>query len=296
MSHKVRVNGVELNYTDRGKGEVVLLLHNVVSNITALEQNICELEKYYRVIACDLRGHGRTTQHNEQAGAREFYTFENIAEDLTQLLDHLGVDRFNIVGQAYWGVSSAAHLFDRHPDRVGGMMFVSSDLIASPDGNAEPYANLGETAVRNFERMISLAREHGMMAVYEERLKSRTFWGPTVLNSPEILEVFQRLHRETSPVAFANFPRFQQRTVESIVAKLEARRTPVMLLLGAEDSHNEQMMANMRRLYPGVHIALLPYCGHYVTIENPADFNKAVFNFMSGVICRRSQTPEEARQ
>lgn len=285
---KIQVNGIDLNYVDRGEGDVIVLIHNVVSNITALEQNIAVLERNFRVVACDLRGHGQTTHHDEQDGAREFYTFDNIAEDITRLLDHLQVDRFSIVGQAYWGVSSAAHLFDRHAERVDGMIFASCDLIASPDGDAEPYMSLGEKAIRNFERMISLARERGMMAVYEERLNSRTFWGPTVLNSPGILQVFERLHKETSPVAFSNFPRFHQRTVDSILAKLREHRTPVMMLLGAEDSHNEQMMANMRRLHPGIHIALLPYCGHYITIENPADFNEAVANFVSGALRRRS--------
>lgn len=279
---KIQLNGIDLNYVDRGAGDVIVLLHNVVSNITALEQNIAVLEKSFRVVACDLRGHGGTTHHDDQVGAREFYTFDNIAEDVTQLLEHLGIERFSLVGQAYWGVSSAAHLYDRHAGRVDCVLFVACDLLASPEGDAEPYAGLGETAVRNFERMIGLAQERGMMAVYRERLESQTFWGPTVLGSPNILRVFARLHQETSPVAFSNFPRFHEKTLRSILEKLRNYQTPVMLLLGAEDSHNEQMIASMRCLHPEIHVALLPFCGHYLTIENPQDFNDAVTNFVSG--------------
>ncbi|QGN53990.1 alpha/beta fold hydrolase [Novosphingobium sp. Gsoil 351] len=256
---QIRVNGIDLNYVDRGDGDVIVLLHNVVSNITALEQNIAVLQNDFRVVACDLRGHGKTTHHDKQIGAREFYTFENISEDITLLLDHLRIERFSLVGQAYWGVSSAAHLFKRHPGRVDAILFAACDLIASPEGDAEPYAGLGEKAVANFERMIALAREQGMAAVYQERLESRTFWGPTVLGSPEILTLFERLHRETSPTAFANFPRFSQRTLCSILDKLQEHRTPAMLLLGSEDSHNSQMIANMRRMLPGIHVALLPF-------------------------------------
>ena len=95
---KISVNGVHLNYVDRGSGDVLLLIHNVVANITTYEQNIAVLEKHFRVIACDLRGHGETTHHNEEEGAKEFYTFDNIAEDITQLLAHLKVDRFSILG------------------------------------------------------------------------------------------------------------------------------------------------------------------------------------------------------
>ena len=278
----IRVNNIDLNYVDRGSGETIVLIHNVVSNISALDQNISVLERNFRVIACDLRGHGQTTHHDVEATARDFYTFDNISADISELLDHLEVDRFTLVGQAYWGVSTAAHVYERHAKRVNGLLFSACDLIASPEGDREPYAGLGETAVRNFERMIALARAEGLIAVFEERLKSRTFWGPTVLDSPEILACFRRLHEETSPIAFANFPRFHQRTLDKILLKLGELDTPLMLLLGVEDSHNSQMVANMRRLYPSTHVVFLPNCGHYPTIENPSDFNHAVGNFVTG--------------
>jgi len=284
---KISVNGVDLNYVDRGRGDVLLLIHNVVANITTFEQNIAMLEKHFRVIACDLRGHGETTHHNDEEGAREFYTFDNIAEDITQLLAHLKVDRFSILGQAYWGVSTAAHVFARHADKVDGIVFASCDLLATDEG-AEPFTVLGDKAVVNFRKMISLAREKGMMGVYEERLSSNTFWGPTVLNSPEILQRFEVMHRNTSAAAFANFPHFSKAKLAEILAKIEQHKPAVMMLMGVEDSHNDPMMANMRRMIPDIHIAILPYCGHYLAIENPQDFNAAVYNFMSGALRRRS--------
>nr|WP_280526289.1 alpha/beta hydrolase [Novosphingobium marinum] len=249
-----------------------------------MEQNIDALQERFRVIACDLRGHGLTTHHNDEITAREFYTFPNIADDVSQLLEHLGVGRFSLVGQAYWGVSTAAHIYNRHAERVDAMVFAACDLIASPSGDQEPYAGLGEVTVRNFERMIALARDRGMRAVYEDRLKSETFWGPTVLGSPELLAIFKRLHDETSPVAFTHFPRFHQRTVEELLIKLSKYRTPLMMLLGAEDSHNNQMIFNMSQLYPDTCVTIIPNCGHYPTIENPIDFNRAVTNFVAGAI------------
>lgn len=278
---KLAVNGIELNYVDRGSGDVLLMVHNVAANITALEEAIRILEKRFRVIAFDLRGHGETTHEDDEAKAKAFYTFDNIAEDATQLLDHLGVDRFIAVGQAYWGVSSVAHIYARHADRIDGLVFASCDLLAAGD-DAEPYSILGPKAVANFERMIALAREKGMMGVYEERLRSKTFWGPTVFARPDILESFAEMHRKTSPAAFANFPRFRRQTFEKVVGELRRRHTPLLMLMGAEDSHNDEMMRGMREQYPDTHIVILPYCGHYLAIENPADFTAAICNFVAG--------------
>ena len=88
--------------------------------------------------------------------------------------------------------------------------------------------------------------------------------------------------------AFANFPHFSKTKLAEILAKIEQHKPAVMMLMGVEDSHNDPMMANMRRMIPDIHIAILPYCGHYLAIENPQDFNAAVYNFMSGALRRRS--------
>ena len=285
---EVRLNGIEINYVDRGAGDVILLIHNVVADLTTFDDDMAVLEKHFRVIACDLRGHGATTHEDDQARAPSFYTFENIAEDITQLLDHLQVDRFTLVGQAYWGSSTAAHLFHRHPSRIDGIVLAACDLIAVDEG-AEPYSGLGEQAIRNFERMIGLARKKGMMGVYEERLRSQTFWGSTVLRSPEILGRFEAMHRRTSAAAFANFPRFRRETLNEVLVKLEQHRTPLMMLMGVEDNHNEPMMANMRKLHPATHIALLAFCGHYPSARNPQDCSAAILNFTAGAIRSRQQ-------
>ena len=284
---KVTVNNIELNYADRGEGDVLLMIHNVVANITAYQQNIDFLSRHFRVIACDLRGHGQTTHHDQEQGARAFYTFDNIAEDISQLLAHLEIERFCVLGQAYWGVSTAAHVFARHAERIDGIVFAACDLVAT-DESADLFTILGEQAAANFHKMIALAREKGMMGVFEERLNSKTFWGPSLLNSPEILTRFEEMHRQTSATAFSNFPRFSKARLAEVLEKIEQHKPSVMLLMGVEDSHNEPMMANMRHMIPGIHIAILPYCGHYLAIENPQDFNRAVYNFLSGVMLRRS--------
>jgi pimeloyl-ACP methyl ester carboxylesterase len=64
----VKVNNIDLNYVDRGEGDVLLMIHNVVANVTAYQQNIDVLSRHFRVIACDLRGHGQTTHSIRRKG------------------------------------------------------------------------------------------------------------------------------------------------------------------------------------------------------------------------------------
>lgn len=281
-----KLNGIEINYVDEGEGEALLLVHNVISNISGFAYNIPVLSRHFRTIALDLRGHGKTTAAKSQEEAPSFYTFENIAEDIHQLLRHLGVESCYILGQAYWGATSIFNFFARHPEMVKGIIPVGCNLFATPDG--EGFLDQVDDALKaDFVRMHDIARTQGMLAVFEERKKLRTFWCDKLMNSPHIMESFRKMYEVTSPLTFINFPVMREAGKQAILAALQKTQVPLMMLMGLDDSRPREMVAAMQRDYPNTHSVLLPDCGHYVAIENPADFNRAVMNFIAGVSAYR---------
>lgn len=277
----IHVNDIDLHYLDEGQGEPLLLIHNLTSNVAGFRHNIPVLARHYRVIAPDLRGHGLSTHCEHEALAPDFYTFDQISEDITQLLAALKVDRFWLFGQAFWGVSAALSLFNRFPERVRGIVTAATGMIPTDPGE-KPYEKLGEVGKRNFLRMHQLAREQGMMAVYEDRRQSGQFWSRKVLDSPDILAEFAEAHRLTSPLAFVQIPHFSHQRRAQVSAKLEARGLPLLLLLGEQDSHNAASIKTMRADYSRAQVVMLPDCGHYPSIENAHDFNHALLNFYAG--------------
>ena len=280
----VPLNGIEINYRDEGRGDDLVLVHNLTSNITGFDRNFPELSRHYRTVAADLRGHGLTTHEEDEAAAAGFYTFDNMVDDQLALLDKLGIDRFYLFGQAFWGANVALHLFDRVPDRVKGLVISSTYMIIN-DAHEKAYDALGEEAQQNFLRMHEQARNEGMMSVYQDRLTSGQFWGPKVLGSPDILQAFAAAHRLTSPTAFVTIPQLSRERRVGIAAKLADRGLPLMLLLGEDETAHERKLFidEMRADYPDTHVLLLPGAGHYPTIENPADFNRALLDFYAGV-------------
>lgn len=275
---RASVNGIEINYEDKGSGDELVLIHNLTSNIEGLRQNIAAFATRYRTIAADLRGHGLTTHEDSLERAPDFYTFDNLANDQVQLLDKLGVDRFFLFGQAYWGANIALHLFERIPDRVRAIV-ISSAYMISTDPGVKTYDLLGETGRNNFIRMHQLARDKGMLAVYEDRKQYGQFWSEKVRTDPEILARFEDAHRHTSPAAFVTIPEISPGRRAAIARLLRERRVPLMLLLGEHDQNNQQFIDEMRRDYPDTHTIIIPGSGHYPTIENAADFNRALLNF-----------------
>jgi pimeloyl-ACP methyl ester carboxylesterase len=80
------------------------------------------LSETYRLLAPDLRGHGR---HGSLPGP---YDAEMIAADLPPTLDALGVEAAHVLGHSHGG--AAAQAFARaHPDRVRSLMLVSTYTV-----------------------------------------------------------------------------------------------------------------------------------------------------------------------
>ncbi len=277
-----KVNGIEIFYEEAGTGEPLVLVHNVIANLHSYDFNFPVFAKHFRTIRFDLRGHGRSSKALTQDAAPAYYTYENTAEDLYQLLTYLGVESCYLLGQAYWGVSTIGTFYARHPEMVKAIIPVSCELLATPDGHSL-FDGLSEELKAGFIKLHDVARKDGMDAVFEARKQTRTFWGEKVLNSPHIMALFKQMYHETSPITFLNFPLMRPADKQRIVDALNTHQIPMMMLMGEQDPAPGKNIAAMKSDYPNCHGLILPDCGHYIALENPADFNRAVLNFIATV-------------
>jgi pimeloyl-ACP methyl ester carboxylesterase len=115
-------DGVRIAYLDEGEGEPILLIHGFASNIGANwidPQWVRTLTQAgRRVIALDNRGHGESDKLYEP----ERYGAPEMAEDARRLLDHLGIERADVLGYSM-GARIAAFLTFAHPERVRSVIF-----------------------------------------------------------------------------------------------------------------------------------------------------------------------------
>ena len=88
------VADARLYYQEHGAGDPLVLAHGITSEGVDWADVATALADRYRVIAPDLRGHGRST------GAPETLRLDRIADDLVALLDHLDLARAHFVGHS----------------------------------------------------------------------------------------------------------------------------------------------------------------------------------------------------
>jgi len=112
------INGIQLFYRDSADGEPLLLLHGFTGSGDDWQHVFAEPLAAYRIIAPDLRGHGRSTNPGG------VFRFADVAGDIFALLDRLGIDRVKAIGMSA-GANTLLHMATQQPSRIVSMIHVS---------------------------------------------------------------------------------------------------------------------------------------------------------------------------
>ncbi len=144
---------------DTSAGPSVLLLHGwtASADINFFPVYAC-LAGAYRVIALDLRGHGRGMRSMEP------FSLEDCADDAAALLEQLGAGRVIVVGYSMGGAAGLL-LARRHPERVAGLVMQATAL--------EWRRAARERAVWRLLPVLDLSLRFGAGAGLVERLLRR---------------------------------------------------------------------------------------------------------------------------
>jgi pimeloyl-ACP methyl ester carboxylesterase len=115
------VNGINLYHEAHGAGRPMILLHGGLGSGEMFGPILPTLAAHHQVIAVDLQGHGRTADIDRPVDVRL------MADDIAALIDHLGLDRPDVVGYSLGG-GVAFHTAVRHPDKVRRLVMASAGI------------------------------------------------------------------------------------------------------------------------------------------------------------------------
>ncbi len=113
------VNGLKMYYEVYGEGQPLVLLHGSYMTIPLNWRRFIPLFANDRkVIVAEMQGHGRTKDID-----REF-SYENMADDVSGLLNHLKIDSADILGYSMGG-GVAFQFAIRHPEQLRRLVILS---------------------------------------------------------------------------------------------------------------------------------------------------------------------------
>jgi pimeloyl-ACP methyl ester carboxylesterase len=115
------VNGINLYFETHGEGRPLILLHGGLMSGEMFGPTLPLLAERHQVVAVDLQGHGRTADIDRPIDVRL------MADDIAALIEHLGLDRPDIVGYSLGG-GVALHTAAKYPAKVRRLVAASANI------------------------------------------------------------------------------------------------------------------------------------------------------------------------
>lgn len=258
------IDGADLRYDLTGEGTPLLFLHAFPLGLTMWDGQAAALTDAARVLRFDARGFGGSSS----AGAA--LTMERIADDAAALLDHLGIERAIVAGCSMGGYACLA-MARLHPSRVRALIL--QDTRAGADS---PEARHSRVA------LADRVRKEGSKVAADAFLP-KLLGATTQHGRPELVEQVRSMILGAAPDSIADALLGLGARADS-TPMLATLLVPTLVVCGEEDvltppSESEAMVAAI----PGARLALIPRAGHLANLENPADYNRAVGEFVRRV-------------
>ncbi|MGA3353234.1 MAG: alpha/beta hydrolase [Acidimicrobiales bacterium] len=131
-------DGGETHLVETGEGPALVLLHGANLSAQVWSYQLRDLSADHRVIALDLRGHGRS-----RAGSEDV-SISAMAGDIAEVLDALSLERAVVAGHSMGGMVSL-RLARRYPELLGKRIGALA-LVATSGGLGLPVPSWGRLA------------------------------------------------------------------------------------------------------------------------------------------------------
>jgi pimeloyl-ACP methyl ester carboxylesterase len=254
-------------YLDSAPGKTALrtcvLLHAFPIGANLWEPQMRSVPDGWRLVTPDLRGFGGSTELDSVSAL----SMNDYADDVSDLMDELGIPRA-VVGGASMGGYAAMAFLQAHGDRVDGLVLANTRAGAdSPEGRA------------NRRNMLALVDREGASGVARDMM-GKLLGATTRETKPDIEANVRRLIKQQSPIAIRTAIHRMMHRPDS-TALLAATPLPALVITGDEDSmipidESRAMAATLK----AATLTIVPKAGHLANLEQPDAFNSALTAFL----------------
>ena len=253
-----------LHYQDNGSGDTLplVVLHGLFGSADNWRSHVKQWQERRRVIAVDLRNHGRSPH----APAMDY---ASMAEDVIALLDTLGIERCDLLGHSMGGkvAISVARLV---PERLASLIVADIAPVAYRHGHDSIFA-----AMRRVEegRPGSRKEADSLMAEHVETPAIRMFLATNLVRGEDGGVMHWRVGLDEIENAYSD-----------IVAEPAGEGTfdgPSLVLRGSHSDYvTDELLPRTREILTQADIVTLD-AGHWLHAETPGAFQTAVNEFLN---------------
>ncbi|MDD2366363.1 MAG: alpha/beta hydrolase [Desulfuromonadaceae bacterium] len=262
--------GESLWYEDLGSGRTVILLHGWCMSSAVWKYQFEYLSESLRVVAPDIRGHGRSSK------VCTSLTFSNFAEDLVDLIMELKLSELLLVGWSM-GAQIAMEAYADLSDRLLGLMLVS----ATPRFKAsEDFSyGLADKDTSGMRLKLLRNRERALDGFY-----SLLFADGELENHPLAIDIKRVLSQIAPPDTTASIDALDSLARADMRGKLAGIASPALILNGALDQIcSPEASTYLKNNIPSAQQVVFPESGHAPFLTSHIKFNQELLKFLRGI-------------
>jgi len=249
-----------LNEVDQ-KFENIFVIHGLFGSLSNLAGLASHLQKYHNVISVDLRNHGDSSHFPSMS-------YQEMANDLFELADHLNIDNFSIIGHSMGGkVAMTCAL--QCPKRINKIVVIDIAPVS--------YANKHQDIINGLKAISSqkITNRKSADLILEKYIKTiaiRNF----LLKSLQKKEIYYQLKFDLDAI-IANYDLLRNKLTSDSVYNKE-----VLFLKGADSNYiiPEYKDATLD-LFPRAKIKIINNTGHWLHSEKPKIVNRVITQFFN---------------
>lgn len=257
----VTLGGLKVFYEMRGQGEPVLFIHGLGSSTEDWDPQVDALQRSYRVITYDVRGHGQT---EKPAGP---YSVKQFAEDAARLIEHLRLAPVHVIGLSMGGMIAFQLAVDR-PDLLRSLVIVNSGPAMILRTWKE---KLGIMQRRLIVRLMGMRKMGEVLSTRllpapEHEAERKIFVERWARNDPRAY-----LSALNALVGWSVQPKLPGITIPTLVVTADKDYTPVALKQA------------YTALMPKARLAVIADSYHMMPVEKPEAFHAELLPFLASV-------------
>jgi pimeloyl-ACP methyl ester carboxylesterase len=261
-----------MHYVRSGGGSPALVfVHGFCCELGDWQPQLDYFASRTEVVACDLRGHGKTPGRPEEC------SIEHYGGDVAALLYFLELRQSILVGHSMGCrvVLEAARLL---PERIAGLVLIDGSRFATGDPQAA-------------ERAARAAIEKEGYATFSAALFGEMF----VPGSARASEILARVAQKPAEVPAALWPRSARWDAAELESALAAVRAPLLAIQSTvrdpvtlkraslKDGESSGWLDLLRERVKGARIEVIPGVGHFTQLDAPERVNRAISDFLESV-------------
>ena len=266
-------NFYNFNYSlvHRNHKPVILFLHGFIGNLHEFEPVIELISPELSYLTVDLPGHGNT----QVLAGNEYYTMENTAKGIINLLDDLQITQCCLVGYSMGG-RLALYLTLNYPTRFSKVILES----ASP-GLATETARLNRIKQdTQIARKLARINTQQDFTTFLINWYSQPIFGP-IKNHPHFPFMLEK-RLQNHPINLSKSLQFMGTGSQpSLWHQLTENQVPLLLLAGEYDQKFIDVNVEIARICTTARIEIINHAGHNTHLENTQQFIQKIIKFIT---------------